>query len=202
MERALDTGLSLEACRRADNGAQCAYENILELPGAAEAQSFFHEGCPGNQLTLNPDQQAQARLSTGTGGLGLPSTIARRMSASLGSRVGILPESLADLTGPLGDRVRTGLPETSIIAHLGGSLREIRDMGGLEGSDGRNRPRVLAGIGLGEEGDRASRPPEADVLAAHDAVTTNSRKAQQKLGRLVNQGRHACLLYTSPSPRD
>ena len=111
LERALDTGLSLEACRRADNGAQCAYENILELPGAAEAQSFFHEGCPGNQLTLNPDQQAQARLSTGTGGLGLPSTIARRMSASLGSRVGILPESLADLTGPLGDRVRTGLPE-------------------------------------------------------------------------------------------
>ena len=29
------------------------------------------------------------------------------------------------------------------------------------------------------------------MLAAHDAVTTNSRKAQQKLGRLVNQGRHA-----------
>ena len=29
------------------------------------------------------------------------------------------------------------------------------------------------------------------MLAAHDAVTTNSRKAQQKLGKLVNQGRHA-----------
>ena len=26
LERALDTGLSLEACRRADNGAQWAYE--------------------------------------------------------------------------------------------------------------------------------------------------------------------------------
>ena len=63
-------------------------------------------------------------------------------------------------------------------------------MGGLKRSDGRNHPRVLAGMG-GEEGDRAPRPPEADMLAAHDAVTTNSRKAQQKLGKLVNQGRHA-----------
>ena len=29
------------------------------------------------------------------------------------------------------------------------------------------------------------------MLAAHDTVTTNSRKAQQKLGKLVNQCRHA-----------
>ena len=29
------------------------------------------------------------------------------------------------------------------------------------------------------------------MLAAHDAVTTNSTKAQQKLCKLVNQGRHA-----------
>ena len=45
--------------------------------------------------------------------------------------------------------------------------------------------------GLGEKGDRAPRPPEADMLAAHNTVTTNSGKAQQKLGKLVNQGRHA-----------
>ena len=45
--------------------------------------------------------------------------------------------------------------------------------------------------GRGEEGDQAARTPEADMLAAHDAVTTNSRKAQQKLGKLVHQGRHA-----------
>ena len=45
--------------------------------------------------------------------------------------------------------------------------------------------------GLGAEGDLASRPPEADMLAVHDAITTNSRKAQQKLGKLVNQGWHA-----------
>ncbi|CAN0290043.1 unnamed protein product, partial [Laminaria digitata] len=38
LERALDPVLSLEACRRADNGAQWAYKNILELPRAAETQ--------------------------------------------------------------------------------------------------------------------------------------------------------------------
>ena len=74
LESALDTRLSLEACRRADNGAQWAYE-ILELPGAAEALSFFQEGCPVNQLTLS--QQAQACLSAGVGGLELPLTEAR-----------------------------------------------------------------------------------------------------------------------------
>ena len=74
LERALNTGLSLEACRRADNGVQWAYEKFRELPGAAKAQSFFQEGCPGNQLTLNPHQQAQSRRSTGAGRLGLPST--------------------------------------------------------------------------------------------------------------------------------
>ena len=44
--------------------------------------------------------------------------------------------------------------------------------------------------GLGAEGDAAPRPPEVDMLAAHDAVTTNSWKAQQKLGK-INQSRHA-----------
>ena len=51
--------MSLEACRRADNGAQWAYEKILELPGAAGAPSFFQEGCFVDQLTLNPQQQAK-----------------------------------------------------------------------------------------------------------------------------------------------
>ena len=44
LERAPDTGLSLEACSRADNGAQWVYEKILELPGAAEEHSFFRRG--------------------------------------------------------------------------------------------------------------------------------------------------------------
>ena len=126
LQRTLDTVLSFEACRRADNDAQWAYEKVLELPGAAEAQSFFQEGCPGNQLTLSPHRKAKACISTGAGGLGLPSTEARRMSASIGIRMGILPEGIADLTGPLGHRVRRGLPKLNIIAQLGGSLRKIQ----------------------------------------------------------------------------
>ena len=42
--------------------------------------------------------------------------------------------------------------------------------------------------GLGAEGDTALRPLKVDILAAHDAVTTNSRKAQHHLGKLVNKG--------------
>ena len=53
------------------------------------------------------------------------------MPASIESKVGILPEVLADLTGPLGDRVRRGLPDSRIIAQLGGSLREIGDTWGV-----------------------------------------------------------------------
>lgn len=42
-------------------------------------------------------------------------------------------------------------------------------------------------------GDLTPRYPEADMLAAHYAVTTNSRKDQQKLDKVVSQGRHAAL---------
>lgn len=49
------------------------------------------------------------------------------MGASNGSRAVILPEFSADLAGPIGDRVRKGLPESSVVVQLGDSLREIRD---------------------------------------------------------------------------
>ena len=44
---------------------------------------------------------------------------------------------------------------------------------------------------LGAKGDLASTATEADMLAAHDAVTTISRNTEQKLSKLANQGRHA-----------
>ena len=91
------------------------------------------------------------------------------MSASIGRGVEILPEVLADLTGPLGDRLKRRLPESSITTQLGGSLREIRDAWGVS-------KEAMAGIvpefwlewGLSAEGDQAPRSTEADMLAAHD----------------------------------
>lgn len=120
------------------------------------------------------------------------------MSTFTGRRVGILPEVLADLTGPLGDQVRAELPESIIIAQLGGSVWKIQAQ--TWGVSREAMPGIVPdpwlGWGLGAEGDRASRAPEADILAAHDAVTTNSRKAQHKLGNLVNQG--SDMLLTQP----
>lgn len=42
--RALDTGLSLEACRRADKRVQWAHKKILQQAGAAVAPSFSRRG--------------------------------------------------------------------------------------------------------------------------------------------------------------
>ena len=65
-------------------------------------------------------------------------------------------------------------------------------MEGAKRNDGGNGARILVRMaGLGAEGDLALRPQGADMLAAHYAITTKSCKAQQKLGKLVNQRRHA-----------
>ena len=126
--------------------AQWADEYIIKLPGAVEAQSFSQEGCPGNQLTLSPHQQAQEWLSTGVGGLGLLLTEVRPMSASNGSRVETLPEVIAEMTGPVGDRVMRGLLELNIIRrqHDGDS----RHIEGNEESDGQESSPSLGWNGV------------------------------------------------------
>ena len=53
------------------------------------------------------------------------------MSASIGGKVGILPEFLADLSGPLRDGVRRGIPESRIIAQPRGSLWESGEPWGV-----------------------------------------------------------------------
>ena len=86
--------------------------------------------------------------------------------------------------------------ESSIITQLGGSLCEIRDTWGVS-------QEAMAGIvpeswlewGLGAEGDQAPRTPEADILAAYDAVTTNSTKAQRQL---ASWSTRAGMLPTHP----
>ena len=109
------------------------------------------------------------------------------MSASIGSRVGASPGILAGLTGPIGNKLRRRLPKSSIISELGYNLREIRDTWGVTKEGMADIvPESCSERGLGAEGGLAPRPPEAGVLAAHDAITTNSRKAQKKLANLVN----------------
>ena len=74
--------------------------------------------------------------------------------------------------------MRRGFPESKIIAQLGGSLREIRDTWGVTKEEMTGIvPESWLEWSLDVEGDAAPRPPEVDILAAHDAVTTNSRKA-------------------------
>ena len=132
---------------------------------------IFPGGVPGKSADFKPSPASPCTPFHGSGKVkAVPSTEARRMSASIGSRVGTLPEILADLTGPVRriwqTSLGTGLPETSIIAQLGGSLREIRDTWGVS-------KEAMAGIvpeswlewGLGAEGDQAPRTPEADMLA-------------------------------------
>ena len=161
LERALDTGLSLEECRRADNGTLWAYETLLGLPGAVEAQSRSRRGCRGIS-ELGSLNQAHAYLSAGTGRLELPSTETSRMSFSIRGRVVTLPEAIADLTEPLGDRVkRRELPESNIIAPLGGSLREIRKTWGVtKGAMAGNISEYWSEWGLSAEGHLASTAPE------------------------------------------
>ena len=106
IDRVMDPELSLPACQRADTSAMWVRERPLELPGTADESSFFEDGCPANRKTLQPHQKAQASLSTRAGGFGLSSAESRRMSASIGSLVVTVPEVLADLSGPVGEKVR------------------------------------------------------------------------------------------------
>ena len=107
-------------------------EKLLDLPGAAEESSFFADGCPTNTLTLQPHQQAQVNLSTGAGGFGLSSAEARRMSASVGSLVATVPEVLADLSGAIGNKVRRELPDSDLVRRIWNSIRDLRDVHGIQ----------------------------------------------------------------------
>lgn len=70
----MDTATSPQKHARGpkQNGAQSAYARHFRTTGnPPRRNTCFEEGCPGDRLTLNekPHQQAQARLSTGAGGL-------------------------------------------------------------------------------------------------------------------------------------
>lgn len=120
LERVLETSLSLENMqegrRRAALIGNMKQKKTKSYWGRRRRNRLSGRGeCSGDQLTLLPCQQAQTRLSTGARGLGLTSTKAWRAPAAIESKAGIVQEVQADLTGSLGDRMRRGSPESSII---------------------------------------------------------------------------------------
>ena len=122
-----------------------------------------------------------------------------------------MPEVLADLAGPIGDRARRRLRESSIIAQLGGSSRDIRNtwgftkkaMAGFVPESWLEWVNVLLVIFWHVFTWRGTRLPRPDILVAHDAVTIDAGKAQHKLRMLINQGlhtAHAAYLNQLPEP--
>lgn len=95
-------------------------------------------------------------------------------------------------TGPLGAQKKSGLLESSIVAQLGGSQRDIRD------TRGSQRKRWSApSLNLGWSGIATLRgmSPRGSQRPTGLRCTTLSlrppQKSQQKMGKLVNRARHA-----------
>ena len=142
-----------------------------------------------NRFKLRPYQQAQARLSTGAGGLGLPATAVRRFLASLGNLVSTLPEVIATLRDPLGESVKIKItPDTVLVERMGEALRTVHGELGLSED-------VLKGVAppswvawtLEQPGENGRRRPTMAELAAHDGESTTPRTAQHKLGKAMNK---------------
>ena len=118
----------------------------------------------------------------------MPSAEVRRMSASVGSLVSMVPEVFADLSGAIGNKVQRELPDSDLVRRIWDNVRDLRDVHGVS-------EEVMANIVPESWRDRAFRAAEqgaswqsvADVLSAHDAETITSSKAQHGLGKLVNR---------------
>lgn len=102
------------------------------------------------------------------------------MYVCIESGVGILPEVLEDLMGPLGDRVRRRrLLDISISAQLSGRLRTILDISSVsKKANAGNVPESWLDRGLGAEGARTPRSLVVNMLAAHDAGTKRPRSSK------------------------
>ena len=136
------------------------------------------------RLTLLHHQRAQASLSTGAAGFGMSSAKARRTSASVGSLVptSTPPAVVADFSGSLGEKVRRNLPGSELVTSIWKGVRGLRDEGGVtEKEMGEVMPREWRDGAFRPEEISASENSDREVLAAHDAETTYSHKAQKNL---------------------
>ena len=90
IEKGIDHERTRKACERLDNDVMWVLESSIGLRDTEDEEDFFQEGQQHPSFKVKPYQQAQARLSTGAGGLGLPAAVMRRFSASLRNLVGTL----------------------------------------------------------------------------------------------------------------
>ncbi|CAB1115520.1 unnamed protein product [Ectocarpus sp. CCAP 1310/34] len=188
IERGINHKLVKGACKRLDNMVMWVLEATMGLRDTEVEEEFFQDDCQPDRFKLKPYQQAQARLSTGAGGLGLPAAVMRRFSASLGNLVGTLPAVIAALRGPLGESVRVPIPGTVLVEQMGDAIKELNQEHAIS-------VEILKGIlppswvewALEPPGETGRRQPTVAELAAHDGESTTPRKAQHKLGKAINK---------------
>lgn len=121
--RVLDIDISVGACSQADQAGLWMLERVLEQPAAAGEGPFFSEGCSSDLINLLPHQLVQAGLSPGTRGLVLALGSKRRLLVSIGSLAGMMPKVLVEISGPIGERVRTAFSAAPMIGALAEVLR-------------------------------------------------------------------------------
>ena len=112
----------------------------------------------------------------------------RRYSASLGNLIGTLPAVIASLKGPLGESVKDSISRTALVERMGEAIQELHQEHGVseEGLKGV-LPSSWVRWALEPQGENGSRQPTVEELAAHDGESTTPRKAQHKLGKVVNK---------------
>ena len=156
-------------------------ESSIGLRDTEDEEDFFQEGQQHPGFKLKPYQQAQARLSTGASGLGLPAAVMRRFSASLGNLVGTLPTVTAALTGPLGESVKNKMSGTVLVKRMEKVIQELHQEDGVS-QEGLQKvlPPSWVRWALNSQGENGRRHAVGELLAAHDGESITPRKAQHK----------------------
>ena len=104
-----------------------------------------------------------------------------------------MPEVLADLSGPLGEKVRRELPNSDLVRRIWSSVRDRRGIHRVsEEAMAEVVPESWRNRAFRANEERASWQSDVELLPAHDAETISSHKAQYKQGQQVNR-----LLYLS-----
>ena len=103
----------------------------------------------------------------------------------------MVPEVLADLSGPLGGKFWGKLLNSDLVCPMCNNVRDIHDIIHVSDKAMSNvPPEIWKDRAFRANEGGASRKSDAEVLPAHDAATMSSHKAQHKLGQQVNRVRY------------